>query len=329
MENNFSQLVIPRININSSESIEEARLLVKKFGFDSFILFATEKIKFSEDSKFRLDDLNMVRDILDKECEEEILFFIDAENGLGRRCLEGEEFDISDIEFLNDKDRREIFDAINLELYKNKISFNLAPVLDIKKEDSDVLKGRAFSGNSMVVSRIGKAFLDSTDKNNIIGCLKHFPGHGVVSGDTHKELIRSDISEIDLKTTHLKPFSELIKYAELVMINHINYTKYNRDLVPASMSYEIMTNILLNELGFKGVIISDSIRMQAVTSNFNESKMIESFILNGGDLILDPLSPIRCLTELKEIYADSAKSIDKKISKVLDLKEKARRLILK
>ncbi|NSW88532.1 hypothetical protein CL651_002115 [bacterium] len=329
MENNFSQLVIPRININSSESIEEARLLVKKFGFDSFILFATEKIKFGEDSKFRLDNLNMVRDMLNLESKEEILFFIDAENGFGRRCSEGKEFDISDIESLDDKDKREIFDAINLELYKNKISFNLAPVLDIKKEDSDVLKGRAFSGNPMVVSSIGKTFLDSTDKNNIIGCLKHFPGHGVISGDTHKELIRSDISEIDLEATHLKPFIELIKNADLVMINHINYTHYDRDLIPASMSYEIMTNILINQLGFSGVIISDSIRMEAITSNFNESKMIEAFVLNGGDLILDPLNPIKCLSELKEIYLRSPISIDRKINKVLGLKDKARRLILK
>ena len=329
MLDRLTNLIIPRININSEKSIEEAVLLVKEYGFDSFILFAGNEIKFGEGSRFKLDDFYNIRKILNQELTKEVLFFIDAENGFGRRCLEGNKFDLSGVEFLDYKNQIDIFDSINLELYKNKISFNLAPVVDISNEESEVLKGRTFSSNPSKVSNIARIFLDSALKNKIIGCLKHFPGHGVVKGDTHNEIIKSSISPTELKKIHIKPFIDLLNQTEMIMINHINYTKYDNDLVPASMSYEIMTNLLLNEIHYKGIIISDSIRMGSITSNFKELEMIRAFIINGGDLILDPFNPIACLNELKKIYLEIPKEIERKTTKVLDLKEKARNQLIK
>ena len=76
-----------------------------------------------------------MRDKLDSISKERILFFLDAENGLGRRCLVGEEHDFANIEALDDRQIKDIFDSINSELYIHKISFNLAPVVDLGQKN--------------------------------------------------------------------------------------------------------------------------------------------------------------------------------------------------
>ncbi len=327
MNNMLSNLIVPRINLNSNESIEYAELLTKKYYFDSFILFSTDKVLFGENSKFTMKKLFMVRDLLEGVSSKNILFFLDAENGLGKRCFEGSEFDLTDIELLDNKTIATFFDAINSELYRSKINVNLAPVLDIKDDKSMVLNGRTFSKNPDRVSEIGSIFLKSAAKNKVIACTKHFPGHGVHIGDTHNELIKSGISSSALMNHHLRPFKDLIQSTDLIMMNHINYIEFDSEPLPASMSYKIMTDLLLNKMSYKGLIISDSIRMKAITSNFTESLMVKNFILNGGDLILDPIDPINCLRDLEEIYIESKEKIDKKINRILKFKEKAEGLI--
>jgi beta-N-acetylhexosaminidase len=327
MKKLISNLIIPRINLNSAQSIREAIQLVELHSFDSFILFATDKVVFGESSKFRLEDLSELRDKLDSISSDKTIFFLDGENGLGRRSFAGEEHDFSNIESLDENLIKNIFDSINSELYSNQISFNLAPVVDLGQKTSKVLSGRTFSESYEAVTRIAKIFLDSCTNNNIISCLKHFPGHGVVNGDTHDKLIKSSISEINLRKDHLRPFVDLVQDVEMVMINHINYSCYDPSPIPASMSGKIMRKLLVQELDFKGLIISDSIRMGAITSNFSESKMSQEFISNGGDLLLDPINPIKSIDAIQDIYPMMSEDIDRKIRKIIKIKNKARSLM--
>ena len=329
MKNLISNLIIPRINLNSSESIKEAIQLVQKHSFDSFILFATDEVAFGENIKFTLEGLSALRDKLDSISEDKVLFFLDGENGLGRRCSVGEEHDFSNIEALDDNQIKNIFDSINSELYTNKISFNLAPVVDLGQKKSKVLSGRTFSESPQVVTKIAKIFLDSCADNNLISCLKHFPGHGIVDGDTHDKLIKSSTSDPNLINDHLQPFVDLAHDVEMMMINHINYSFYDSPLIPASMSENIIRRLLLEELDFKGLIISDSIRMGALTENFSESKISQEFILNGGDLILDPIGPAQLIDVIGNIYSKASEDIDEKIKKIIKIKNKARSLMFR
>lgn len=115
----------------------------------------------------------------------------------------------------------------------------------------------------------------------------------------------------------------------MVMVNHIYYKYFDSSPVPASMSENIMRKLLLEELGFKGLIISDSIRMGAITNNFSESELSRQFILNGGDLILDPLNPIQLIDVVGDVYSTSSDYIDEKIKKIIKIKNKARSLMSK
>lgn len=328
MKKLISNLIIPRINLNSPQSINEAVRLVQEHSFDTFILFASDEVVFGQNIKFKPEDLFELRDKLDSISKERILFFLDAENGLGRRCLVGEEHDFANIEALDDRQIKDIFDSINSELYIHKISFNLAPVVDLGQKKSKVLNGRTFSESAQVVSKIGKIFIDSCVSNNLISCLKHFPGHGIVHGDTHDKLIKSSTSDSSLIKEHLQPFIDLVHNVEMIMINHINYSFHDALPIPASMSENIMKKLLLEELDFKGLIISDSIRMGAITENFSESKISQEFILKGGDLILDPVNPIQLIDVIEEIYHTASEDIDRKIKKIIKIKNKARSLML-
>lgn len=307
---NLSNLIVPRINVNSDSSINETIDLIQEFDFNAFILFATEKVVFKEESKFSLERLNYTREQLEKNSDKDILFFIDAENGLGHRCSD-----------YNELPRME-FNEINLELYKNQISFNLAPVVDINEFREKILEERCYSNNPKEVTKIANLFIEAAYSNNVIPCIKHFPGHGAAKGDTHTQIVNSDLSLDRINSTHLKPFLDLIDKVELIMMNHVHYSSIDTESVPASMSKNIM-DILRNQ-NYKGIIISDSIRMGGIANQYTQEKIIEEFILNGGDLILDPLNPKDAIAILNKIYkAGNEDVIENKINLIDDLKSKA------
>ena len=307
---NLSNLIVPRINVNSDSSINETIDLIQEFDFNAFILFATEKVVFKEESKFSLERLNYTREQLEKNSDKDILFFIDAENGLGHRCSD-----------YNELPRME-FNEINLELYKNQISFNLAPVVDINEFREKILEERCYSNNPNEVTKIANLFIEAAYSNNVIPCIKHFPGHGAAKGDTHTQIVNSDLSLDRINSTHLKPFLDLIDKVELIMMNHVHYSSIDTESVPASMSKNIM-DILRNQ-NYKGIIISDSIRMGGIANQYTQEKIIEEFILNGGDLILDPLNPKDAIAILNKIYkAGNEDVIENKINLIDDLKSKA------
>jgi len=315
MKEDLSNLIVPRINVNSDSSLQNTIDLIKRYNFDSFILFATDEVVFKEKTRFSLERFNFIKNELQKNSKKKILFFIDAENGLGHRCSDYNEWDYMD------------FTQIGKELYDNQISFNLAPVVDVNQFDEKILRNRCYSSNPSEVTNIASLFLDSSYSNNVIPCIKHFPGHGAAEGDTHLGIVRSDLSLDELNSIHIKPFFDLIGRVELVMLNHVHYQCFDEDMLPASMSKSVINDFLVNELGYKGVILSDSLQMGALTENFAQEEIIESFIKNGGDLILDPIEPKQAIEVVDKMFSQSNQLIVKKIKKINDLKIKARNLV--
>ena len=312
--NNLSNLIIPRINVNSDSSIDEAIELIKEFNFDAFILFGTEKVVFKEDAKFSLERFNFMKEKLQNNSKNKILFFVDAENGFGHRCNDYEEND------------RMKFTDINKELYNNGISFNLAPVVDINEFDEEILNERCYSSDPSEVVSIASLFIEAAYLNNVIPCIKHFPGHGAAKGDTHVDIVTSELDIKRLNSTHIKPFIDLINKVELVMTNHVYYSSIDKEMIPASMSRNVMG--ILRNADYKGLVLSDSIRMGALTKHFSQEDIIERFFLNGGDLILDPLRPKEAVKIVNTLYKD-INNIEKKLSNINNLKLKARKNLIK
>ena len=313
-------LIIPRVNINSKESISDAIELVKEHDFDSFIIFSSDIVKFDKVEPFKIEDFYYFIDQISKFKKHHYLY-IDAERGFGHMCKDGFLYDESFI----GQDGRElklVFDKINHELKINKIFCNLAPVVDIDNNSEKLLKDRTLGRDIDEIVQNAKIFLKSCSDNNIVGCLKHFPGHGAIKGDTHDFLASSDSSINEILELHAKSFEKLFQECDLVMINHGWYKAFENKPKPASMSYNIITDLLKNKMSYNGLIMIDSVRMKSLADNYLEREILDGFFSAGGDLFLDPINPIECLEYIAKIAKKNLDHFQSRINKVLDFKNK-------
>ena len=167
------------------------------------------------------------------------------------------------------------------------ININFAPCVDlaINKESPIIYKKeRSFSDNPIIVANHSQAYIQAHNKYNILTVAKHFPGHGSAIGDSHKGF--TDVSST-WNETELEPYIILNNKDLLnaVMIAHV----YNRNLdenYPASMSKNIITGILKNKIGFKGLIITDDMQMKAISDNYDLEYSIITAINAGNDILL-------------------------------------------
>lgn len=159
------------------------------------------------------------------------------------------------------------------------IDINFAPVVDIPTGESILLRERTFGRNPETVISCAKAFTEGLTKGGIIPCLKHFPGHGGVSEDSHK-ILPKDKRTLEDKTA-LKPF-EALKHCPLIMTAHI---EFQNESAPATFSPYWLETVLRKQMGFQGVIVSDDIDMEALAPHSSAKRFIKA--LSGGcDLIL-------------------------------------------
>jgi len=156
---------------------------------------------------------------------------------------------------------------------------NFAPVVD-SNTNQDIISERSFGGTAEHIKEMAQAFNAASIAHNIIPTLKHFPGHGMVVGDSHKGLVtaRSDLPEI-------ANFSLTIQTTPLIMVGHIavNGGAYNTHGLPATLSPTIMQGLLREELGYKGLVITDAMNMGAVDKLGNTSVRA---LKAGADIIL-------------------------------------------
>ncbi|WP_341302672.1 beta-N-acetylhexosaminidase [Lysinibacillus sp. FSL H8-0500] len=167
--------------------------------------------------------------------------------------------------------------------------FNLdfAPVLDVNSNPNNPIIGdRAFASHPDIVSELGIQTMKGLASQQIIPVIKHFPGHGDTTVDSHLELPKVTKSLADLQQLELIPFKAAIeKGADVVMVAHILLPAIDAQY-PSSMSREIITGILRNELGFDGVVMTDDMTMKAITNHFEIGQAAVDAIKAGNDIVL-------------------------------------------
>lgn len=153
---------------------------------------------------------------------------------------------------------------ISQELNHFGLNMNFAPVLDVDTNpDNPIIAERAFSDNPEETAKFSEIVLDTYIENGIIPVAKHFPGHGETNVDSHLEMPELDLSLKELESVHIKPFKQLIDKIPVMMIAHIHYKAFDSEKIPASVSKNVI-NYLRNNLGFKGLIISDDMVMGGI-----------------------------------------------------------------
>ncbi|BAZ15309.1 putative sugar hydrolase [Calothrix sp. NIES-4071] len=222
--------------------------------------------------------------------------------------------------YLASSHAREVAVCAAIELKSMGINVSWAPDADIYSNPNNPIIGTRAFGTTPDSATLGAlSYLDGLRSEGIIGCAKHFPGHGDTSTDSHLELPVLHLTKEELQTRELLPFQALIgAKVPMVMTAHILFPKIDAN-VPATLSKTILTGILREELGFEGVIVSDDLDMKAVADMYAKPGTVTQTFNAGCDLLMVsrnlPSSSIERTIAIAQDFADSINngSLDEEI----------------
>lgn len=165
-------------------------------------------------------------------------------------------------------------------------NFNMAPVLDVNNNPRNPVIGiRSFGDDPEKVANLGLAALRPYQNSGILCCGKHFPGHGDTAVDSHLGIPRVDKSLAELEKTELIPFRQAIQGGiPAIMISHVMFPQLEPKQVPCTMSREIITGLLKEKLGFRGLVLTDCMEMLAIQNHYGTPQGVVASIRAGVDL---------------------------------------------
>lgn len=174
-------------------------------------------------------------------------------------------------------------EAMGRELALVGVSVDYHAPFDVRRPETDnVIGDRALGSDPMQVAALGRAVLDGLGRAGVVGCLKHMPGHGRATVDSHKELPRVEVSAEELETD-IAPFRKLSAHP-LGMSAHIVFTAWDGEN-PATLSPTVVRDIIRGEIGFHGLLLTDDIDMQALDGTIPERA--ERALAAGCDIVLN------------------------------------------
>ncbi len=204
---------------------------------------------------------------------------------------------------------------------------NFSPVVDVNNNPNNiVIKDRSFGADKECVARLGLLMMHGLQDSGIIACAKHFPGHGDTDVDTHYDCARLNHTRARLDELEFFPFKKLIaEGVRSVMVAHLEIPALDATPhLPASLSNAITTRLLQNELGFKGVVITDGLGMQGVMKHHLPGELECKALLAGADILLCPLDVPRAVELIEQAIADgrlTMETLDAHVLKILRAKE--------
>lgn len=199
---------------------------------------------------------------------------------------------------------------------------DFAPVADVwTNPENTVIGDRAYSDNFTQASELVAAAVRGFTDAGVVCCVKHFPGHGDTSTDTHEGAAVVDKSLDELRAGELLPFESGIEAGvDMVMVGHITVTAVDDE--PATISKAVITDLLREELGWDGIVITDSLDMGAL-AGYDNGEVCVKFLEAGGDILLGVPDIEAALTALETAVTDgrlTEQRIDESVQRVLELK---------
>ena len=208
------------------------------------------------------------------------------------------------------------------------LNVNFMPIVDVLTNPKNPgLPMRTFGSDPQLVTNMGRAYLQGLTQGGVVGCLKHFPGLGSATLDPHFSLPYMNRSLATLNAVDLVPYRTLINegIVPMVMVTHILNPQLDPKL-PTSLSPNVVTGLLRDQLHFKGVIISDTLWMGGISTTYNLSQAALLAIKAGTDLILGPRGlqdTVTMLTSLKQDVMSGQLSMDPvnaSVQRILEMK---------
>ncbi len=225
---------------------------------------------------------------------------------------------------------KELIYKMGLEVAKDYkrigMHMNLAPDVDVNNNAKNpVINYRSFGENKYNVAQKGAAYLKGMQDGGLLVSIKHFPGHGDTDVDSHYDLPQLKFTKERLDSLEMYPFKELIKQgAAGVMIAHMNIPSLDATPnMPSTLSKPIVTGILKDEIGFKGVIISDAMGMKGVVKYFKDGEADVMGIIAGNDILELSENSKRAVKMVRQAIKDqrlTMERIDQSVKKILTAK---------
>lgn len=240
------------------------------------------------------NNLDSVMRLFRNDANVPLLFGMDAEWGVAMRLFGEERFPYAQtIGAANDPVLTEkIGYHMGLEAEMMGLHFNFAPVADVNSNPNNPVIGfRAYGTNASDVSKQVSAMVKGIESSGCLATVKHFPGHGDTDKDSHLELPTVSHSVSQFNDIDFKPFEAAIKAGvSSVMVAHLNVPSLDPSGTPSSLSKTVIQKYLRGNLGFKGLVISDALNMQAVAEKYGKSEVVAKAYIAGCDILLFPES---------------------------------------
>ena len=255
----------------------------------------------------------------------------DEEGGSVQRIKEIRDISVTDIPYMyylgQTKDKNlayKVGEIIANELRTIGVNLTYAPVMDIYSNPNNIVIGkRSFGSDPNTVYDMATSLKNGIEDNLVNTCIKHFPGHGDTETDSHFEIPIINKTLVELENSDLLPFIKSINDTNMIMVGHIALPKITNSSIPASLSKEIVTDLLKNKYNYKGLVITDALNMRSLTNNYSDKEIYTMAINAGVDLLLMPNGSKNAIKYIKEAIDDeeiNINIINESVRKILTYK---------
>ncbi|MBL3519301.1 glycoside hydrolase family 3 protein [Arcobacter lanthieri] len=321
----------------SGESISKNSQIYKdiEFGLGGVILFDKDPNDKTKVKNIRnKEQLKKLNNELQSISKQKLLISIDQEGGVVQRLKTDMGFvdtlKASEVAQKGEEFAKSSYKALAKDLNDVGINLDFAPVVDLalnKNNKVIVTRGRSFGESSSEVIKYSSIFIDELKKQNIISVLKHFPGHGSSLADSHLGFV--DITKTWNKK-ELEPYKYFInnKKVDMIMTAHVFNENLDKNY-PATLSYNVNTKLLREELKYDGVLITDDLQMSAISKHYDLKTTLRLAINSGVNLLLfanQLAKPITLKEIVDTVYSDIL-SENISLEKIIESNQKIDKLL--
>ncbi|WP_396954527.1 glycoside hydrolase family 3 protein [Neobacillus sp.] len=335
MKEKVGQMLMPDFRTwkgsNVTKMNDEIAQLVKQYHLGGVILFRENTVTAEQTTKL----ISAYQDAAEKYG---LLISVDQEGGIVTRLQFGTDFpgNMALGASRSEEVAEKVGKAIGEELNAVGINMNFGPDLDVNNNpDNPVIGVRSFGESPELVAKLGKAYIKGLHETGTAATAKHFPGHGDTATDSHLGLpeVPHDIDR--LKKVELFPFQQAMNAGiDAVMTAHVTFPKIDNTkaiskkdgteiAVPATLSHKVLTGLMRESMGFKGVIVTDAMNMQAIVDHFGPVDAAVRAVKAGTDILLMPVGLELVANGLYDAVKSgdiSEERIDQSVERILTLK---------
>lgn len=261
-----------------------------------------------------------------------VFLCVDEEGGSVARIASNAAFGVTDVGDMSavgeSGDPQNAYDVGNtIGTYLAELGFNVdfAPVADVLTDSGNTVIGdRSFGSDAQTVASMVTAELEGLAAAGVYGTVKHFPGHGGTTGDSHNEAVTIDRTLEELMAEELVPFQSAINEGvSFVMVGHISVPNVTGDNTPATLSGVMITDVLRTQMGYDGIVITDAMNMTAITGYYNSDTAAVLAVQAGADIILMPADYSSAYNGLLAAVEDGTiteERIDESVNRIVQAK---------